>query len=139
MIDVQNIFHKMEQRTLSAAYRFYCQKEIEKAHSAEADITATYEVLLAQLQKYDSLLKNDVSMLHEFSRHSNTADLSGRILRTETGEVFNFGKHKGKSVEEIFKTEKTYYSWMMNGEFPEDTKDLITEIYKRLSSKSGDL
>jgi len=134
-IDVQNIFHKMEQRTLVAAYRFYCNKEIEKAHSAEADITATYEVLLAQLQKYETL-NNDVNQLHEFSRQANTADLSGRILKNEEGkEIFNFGKYKGRLVEDIFKNESSYYSWMMNGEFPQDTKDLITVIYKRISKK----
>lgn len=131
LIDVQNIFHQMEQRTLVAAYKFYCQKELENAHSAEADIIATFEVLEAQLEKYDTL-KNDINFLHEFSSRSNNADLAGRIVFNDKGvEVFNFGKHKDKSVEEIFKSEPSYYKWMMDGDFPLYTKKVITSIRLR--------
>lgn len=131
LIDVQNIFHKMEQRTLSAAYRFYCNKEIQNAHSAEADIQATFEVLEAQLAKYTDL-KNDVEYLHEFSANSNNADLAGRIVYNEQKEeVFNFGKHKGKRVTEVFEAEPSYYDWMMKGDFPMQTKHVITSIRLR--------
>lgn len=130
-IDVQNIFHKMEQRTLVAAYKFYCEKDLEGAHSAEADITATYEVLEAQLDRYDEL-ENDVDFLAEFSERHKTADLIGRIIFDENGvEVFNFGKHKGKSVAEVFRKEPSYYSWMMDGDFPQYTKKVLTAIKLR--------
>lgn len=137
MVDVQNIFHKMEQRTLVAAYRFYCNKEIEKAHSAEADITATYEVLEAQLEKYPDL-KNDVDFLSEFSSNNNVVDFAGRIIYNEKREeVFNFGKHKGKTVMQVFKDEPSYYDWMMKGEFALQTKQVITAIRLReLSTKA---
>jgi len=128
LIDVQNIFHKMEQRTLSAAYKFYCSKELENAHSAEADALATYEVLVAQLEKYDSL-KNDVDFLSQFSSISKNVDLAGRIVFNDKGEeVFNFGKYKGKPVTEIFKTDTSYYDWMMKGDFATNTKNVITQI-----------
>lgn len=128
MIDVQNIFHQMEQRTLSAAYKFYCQKELTNAHSAEADIIATYEILEAQLEKYSDL-KNDMDFLHTFSSRSNNVDLSGRIVYNKNGiEVFNFGKHKDKPVHEVFKNEPSYYTWMMNGDFPLHTKKIITQL-----------
>lgn len=131
LVDVQNIFHQMEQRTLIAAYKFYCGKDLENAHSAEADIIATYEVLEAQLEKYENL-KKDVQFLHEFSNRNNAADLAGRIIFDDKGvEVFNFGKHLGKSVEEIFRQEPSYYSWMMNGDFPLYTKKVITSIRMR--------
>ena len=131
LVDVQNIFHQMEQRTLVAAYKFYCQKELENAHSAEADIIATYEILEAQLDKYDSL-KNDINFLHDFSYRTNAADLAGRIVFNSKGvEVFNFGKHKDKPVEEIFKIEPSYYNWMMQGDFPLYTKKVITSIRLR--------
>lgn len=131
-VDVQNIFHKMEQRTLVAAYRFYCDKELDNAHSANADTRATYEVLKAQLDRYPSL-KNDISFLAEFSRMNKNADLMGRIVFNEAGkEVFNFGKYKGQEVEKIFAREPGYYSWMMQGEFAEDTKRVITRIRMRL-------
>lgn len=137
LIDVQNIFHQMEQRTLIAAYKFYCQKELQNAHSAEADIVATYEILEAQLDKYDTL-KNDVNFLHDFSYRTNAADLAGRIVFNSKGvEVFNFGKHKDKPVEEIFKKEPSYYNWMMDGDFPLYTKKVITNIRLRAMSNKG--
>lgn len=131
-IDVQNIFHRMEQRTLVAAYKFYCGKDLTDAHSAEADTLATYEVLLAQLDKYNNELQNDVNFLAEFSTRGNNVDFAGRIVYNAEGvEVFNFGKHKGCSVTEVFKNEPSYYSWMMNGDFPMYTKKIITEIRLR--------
>lgn len=129
LVDVQNIFHKMEQRTLAAAYKFYCQKELDNAHSAEADINATYEVLEAQLEKYSDLTPN-TEFLHDFSKpKQELLDFAGRIyLDDKNVPTFNFGKHKGKSVESVFKTEPSYYTWMMNGDFPLYTKKIITEI-----------
>ncbi|MEG1758978.1 MAG: 3'-5' exonuclease [Alistipes sp.] len=134
-IDVQNIFHKKEQRTLVAAYKFYCDKSLVDAHSAEADTLATYEVLKAQLDRYDDL-ENDVEMLSEFSSHGETADYAGRIVYNDKGqEVFAFGKHKGQPVAEIFAMEPSYYMWMMNGDFPLYTKKVITEIKFRAKLK----
>jgi DNA polymerase-3 subunit epsilon len=134
-IDVQNIFHKMEQRTLAAAYKFYCSKELENAHSAEADVTATYEVLEAQLEKYDSL-KGDVSFLHTFSSNNDNVDLAGRIVRDKKGvEVFNFGKHKGKPVLDVFRNEPSYYNWMMDGDFPLSTKRVLTMLRLKAFNK----
>lgn len=131
LVDVQNIFHKLEQRTLSAAYQFYCNKSLDNAHSAEADTIATYEILEAQIEKY-SELENNVKFLAEFSQRTPNADLMGRIVFDENGiEVFNFGKHKGKSVEKIFEIEPGYYSWMMNGDFPLYTKKVLTNIKLR--------
>lgn len=131
-VDVQTIFHKMEQRTLSAAYKFYCKKDLENAHSANADTRATYEVLMAQLDKYPSL-KNDIDFLSEFSTQQKNVDLAGRIVYDSNKvEVFNFGKHKGKSVEEVFKhADPGYYAWMMQGDFPQNTKNVITNIKLR--------
>ena len=130
-IDVQNIFHKKEQRTLVAAYKFYCDKDLDDAHPAEADTLATYEVLKAQLDRYPDL-ENDIDKLAEFSTRAETADYAGRILFNEKGEeVFGFGKYKGRSVEEVFRMEPSYYAWMMNGDFPLYTKKVITEIRMR--------
>ena len=130
-IDVQNIFHKKEQRTLVAAYKFYCDKDLDDAHSAEADTLATYEVLKAQLERYPDL-ENDIDKLAEFSTRAETADYAGRILFNEKGEeIFGFGKYKGRSVEEVFRMEPSYYAWMMNGDFPLYTKKVITEIRMR--------
>ncbi len=127
-VDVQNIFHKMEQRTLVAAYKFYCDKDLTDAHSAEADTRATYEVLKAQLDRYPEL-KNDVETLAEFSTRNEAADFAGRILYNDKGEeVFGFGKYKGRVVSEVFQQEPSYYAWMMNGDFPLYTKKIITEI-----------
>ena len=134
-IDVQNIFHKMEQRTLVAAYKFYCQKDLTEAHSAEADTLATYEVLKAQLDRYPEL-QNDVEALAEFSSRGEVADYAGRIGYNEKGEeILLFGKYKGRTVEEVFRIEPGYYAWMMNGDFPLYTKKVITELYLR--SKQG--
>ncbi len=130
-IDVQNIFHKKEQRTLVAAYKFYCDKDLEGAHSAEADTLATCDVLMAQLDRYEDL-ENDVDFLAEYSTRNKTADFAGRIIFDENDrEVFSFGKHKGRSVEEVFEKEPSYYSWMMNGDFPLYTKKVISEIRLR--------
>jgi DNA polymerase-3 subunit epsilon len=130
-IDVQVIFHKKEQRTLEAAYKFYCHKVLENAHSARSDISATYEVLKAQLDTYEDL-ENDVEKLADFSSFNENVDFAGRIIFNENGvEVFNFGKHKGRSVEEVFKEEPSYYSWIMNGDFPLYTKKVLTEIKLR--------
>jgi DNA polymerase-3 subunit epsilon len=131
LIDVQNIFHKMEPRTLNAAYKFYCQKELENAHSAEADILATVDILEAQLDRYPEL-KNDLDFLHNLSSANNNADLAGRIVYNEKGEeIFNFGKHKGKKVVQVFNDEPSYYDWMMKGDFPLQTKQVITSIRLR--------
>lgn len=130
-IDVQVIFHKKEQRTLSAAYKFYCKAELTDAHTAEADTKATYEILKSQLDMYDDL-KNDIDFLSDFSYHKKSADFAGRIVYNDDGiEVFNFGKHKGVSVEEVFAKEKGYYAWMMNADFPLSTKKVLTDIKLR--------
>ena len=145
LIDVQNIFMKMEQRTLKAAYRFYLDKNLENAHAAEADTMATYEVLTAQLDKYQDTeftdrkgktstpVKNSAEALAAFSSHHHNADLMGQFIFNEEGkEVVNFGKHKGKTVEEVFASEPSYYSWMMKADFPLYTKKLITRIKLRM-------
>ncbi len=135
-VDVQVIFHKKEQRTLSAAYKFYCDMELENAHSSKADTAATYEILKAQLDRYPDL-ENDIEKLSAFSAFNNNADLAGRIIFNEGGtEVFNFGKHKGKPVEQVFREEPSYYSWMMNGDFPLNTKQVITAIKLRSFGKA---
>ena len=132
-VDVQNIFHKMEQRNLTAAYRFYCGKELENSHSANADTRATYEVLKSQLDRYPSL-QNDVDYLAAFSTQNKNVDLAGRFVYNEKNEVvFNFGKYKGRSVKEVLKVDSGYYGWMMNGDFPQDTKNVLTKI--KLQSK----
>ncbi len=134
MIDVQNIFHKMEQRTLAAAYKFYCDKEIVNAHSAEADILATFDVFSAQLDRYPDL-KKDVDALHQFTMMNQNVDLAGRIVFNEKKqEVFNFGKHKGKTVDEVFAKEPSYFDWMMQGDFPAETKKVLTALRLRALS-----
>jgi DNA polymerase-3 subunit epsilon len=128
VIDVQNIFHKMEQRTLVAAYRFYCGKQLEDAHSAEADTRATMEVLMAQVEKYDEL-ENNVNFLHDFSRRGSSVDFAGHIVGDSNGiPVFNFGKFKGRSVIEVLKQQPSYYGWMMEAQFPSYTKKVLTEL-----------
>lgn len=141
LIDVQNIFMKMEQRTLKAAYKFYLDKDLKNAHSAEADTTATFEILEAQLDKYQNKefidrkgnisvpVENDMQKLHEFSMHNKNADLMGQLIYNEEDkETFNFGKNKGKTVEEVFLKDPAYYSWMMKADFPQYTKNLLTNI-----------
>jgi DNA polymerase-3 subunit epsilon len=130
-VDVQTIFHKMEQRTLTAAYRFYCNKELEGAHGAEADTLATYEVLKAQLDRYDNL-ENDIDYLSKFSAQNKNADFAGFIIFDEDGvETFNFGKNKGKKVEDVLAEQPGYYGWVMNSDFPLFTKKILTEIKLR--------
>jgi len=127
-IDVQVIFMKMEPRTLSAAYKFFMDKELDNAHSAEADTRATYEVLQAQLDRYPNL-ENDMGKLAEFSAHTRNVDFAGRIVLDENDvEVFNFGKYRGKPVREILDKDPGYYGWMMNGDFPLYTKKVLTNI-----------
>lgn len=129
MIDVQNIFHKMEKRTLIAAYKYYCGKELENAHSAYADTRATYEVLQAQLDKYPETLKNDMTFLSEFSKMNNNVDLAGRMIYDEKGiEIFNFGKYKGIPVKDVLQKDSGYYSWILQGDFPRNTKQELTRI-----------
>jgi DNA polymerase-3 subunit epsilon len=145
LIDVQNIFMKMEQRTLSAAYKFYLNKELDNAHSAEADTKATYEILKAQLDKYGNTefkdrdgkvskpVQNDMNQLQAFSSHHRNADLMGQIIYNENNqEVINFGKYKGKTVEEVFKSDPGYYGWIMKSDFPLYTKKLLTRIKLRM-------
>lgn len=130
-VDVQTIFHKKEQRTLSAGYKFYCNKDLDNAHSAEADTTATYEILLAQLDKYDDL-ENDVKKLSEFTTRKRSADFAGFIVYNNEGkETFGFGKHKGKTVEEVLEREPGYYGWIQNADFPLYTKKVLTGIKLR--------
>lgn len=133
-VDVQNIFHKKEQRTLVAAYKFYCNKDIENAHSAEADIIATYEVLKAQLDKYPDL-ENDINYLAEFSQNSKNKllDFAGRLAVNKDGvPIYNFGKHKDKTIKEIFIKEPGYHAWMINNDFPHYTKKILKEITDKL-------
>jgi DNA polymerase III subunit epsilon len=134
IIDVQNIFHKMEQRTLSAAMKFYCDKELENAHRAMADVEATFEILEAQLEKYPELEKNP-SFLSEFATFgSKTLDFARRIgIDEKDNAVFNFGKYKGTLVLEIFKKDKGYYNWIMNGDFAKDTKNHFTKLYQQVN------
>ncbi len=143
IIDSQKIFHLMEKRNLASAYRFYCHKELIDAHSAEADTIASLEVLEAQVQKYSGqdvvdlkdkklgTISNDMSVLHDLT-NSNLVDLAGRmVLNDKKEEIFNFGKHRGKIVSQVLKNEPMYYDWMMNGNFPLDTKRKLTEIKLR--------
>ena len=147
-IDVQNIFHKMEPRNLRAAYRFYCQKELNDAHQALADTRATYEVFKGQLDKYVgekhedaktgkiTVLENNVKLLSNFSRENRTVDFAGHIIFNEKDEeVFNFGKYKGVPVQKVFTVEPPYYDWMMKADFPLFTKKIITRIYRDVRMK----
>jgi len=127
-VDVQTIFHKMEERTLSAAYRFYCDKTLENAHSAEADTVATYEILKAQLQRYDNL-ENDMKSLSEFTTRKKSVDFAGFIALDDKGrEIFTFGKHKGVLVEKVLEDEPGYFGWIQNADFPLYTKKVLTAI-----------
>src|SRR5690606_7076759 len=147
-VDVQNIFHQMEQRTLKAAYKFYCDKSLDNAHSAEADVRATYEVLLGQLARYEDVewedkagnvskpVVNDVEALHKFTNLSRPVDFAGRMVFDEHGqELFNFGKHKGRTVESVFEQEPSYFQWMMQGDFHLYTKQRLEVIWKRFKEK----
>ncbi|NMA74342.1 MAG: 3'-5' exonuclease [Bacteroidales bacterium] len=130
-VDVQVIFHKMEQRTLEAAYKFYCDKTLEDAHSAEADTRATYEVLKAQLERYEEL-ENDIDFLADFSTHNRNVDFAGRMIYNENDvEVFNFGKYKGVSVEEVLEKDPGYFNWILNSDFTLNTKAMLTKIRLR--------
>ena len=143
IIDAQKIFHLMEKRTLAAAYRFYINKELQESHTAEADAEASMEVLIAQVEKYDGQDVNDISgkKIGEIRNDMETlsklvsadmVDLAGRMIKNDKGEeIFNFGKHKSKAVTAVFKQEPAYYDWMMNGDFPQDTKRKLTEIKLR--------
>ena len=141
LVDVQNIFHKMEPRTLKAAYKFYCGKELVDAHTAEADTIATYEILVSQLERYKDTeyedrdgnvstpIQNDMEALYQFSYNHRNADLVGHIVYNANGEEsFNFGKHKGKTLKEVFGKESQYYDWMMNADFPLSTKNILKEV-----------
>ncbi len=147
-IDVQAIFHKMEKRTLAAAYKFYCQKDLTDAHSALADTRATYEVLKSQIEMYDGVqyedvkgnkstpIVNDMEKLSEFSSYDQNVDFAGRIVYDEKGvEVFNFGKNKGVPVEKVLREQPGYFGWMMDGEFPLYTKKVLTRLRLRMMSK----
>lgn len=136
-IDVQNIFHKMEQRTLIAAYKFYCQKNLEDAHTAMADANATWEVLDAQIQRYDEL-NADVDFLAEFSRYGDTTrlDFAGRLAFNEKGvPIYNFGKHKGRTIEEVLDLEPGYYGWMLDADFPLYTKQCLRQAVNEIKEK----
>lgn len=135
-VDVQVIFHKMEPRTLSAAYSFYCHKELENAHSAEADTRATYEILKAQIEKYEGL-ENDLKFLSDFSQHYKMADFAGFIGYDKDGdEIFNFGKYKNKKVKKVFQEDRGYFSWIQNADFPLYTKKVFTGIQLQQLSNS---
>jgi DNA polymerase-3 subunit epsilon len=151
-VDVQNIFHQMEQRTLKAAYQFYCGKDIENAHSAEADIKATYEVLKAQIERYENQswedkkgvvskpVQNNIEALHAFTNLNKPVDFAARMVYNEDGvEVINFGKHKGRPVEDVFQSEPSYYNWMLNGDFPLYTKRCLEKIWNRFNAKKEQL
>lgn len=136
LLDVQKIFHMMEQRTLSAAYRFYCNKELEGAHGAEVDASATWEVLIAQVVKYPQLGTNIETIL-KFIGEEQVVDFARRFVLENGVEVFNFGKYKGRAVAEVLKAEPQYYDWMMKGDFPLHTKQKLTEIFNRTMLKKG--
>jgi DNA polymerase-3 subunit epsilon len=136
LVDVQRIFHMMEQRTLSAAYRFYCSKILEGAHGAEVDATATLEVLEAQLQKYPQL-GTDVESILKFTGEDQVVDFARRFIFENGVEIFNFGKHKGRPVTDVLKAEPQYYDWMMKGDFPLHTKQKLTEILNRTLLKKN--
>ncbi|MFD2541967.1 exonuclease domain-containing protein [Lacinutrix gracilariae] len=127
-VDVQTIFHKMEQRTLVAAYKFYCNKDLTDAHSAAADTNATFEVLKAQIEKYDSL-ENDTKFLADFSSRKKFADFAGFLIFNKNGEeCFSFGKHKNKRVLDVLNDEPGYFGWLLNADFPLYTKKVLTAI-----------
>ncbi|MEP7277384.1 MAG: 3'-5' exonuclease [Bacteroidota bacterium] len=130
LVDVQKVFHMMEQRTLTAAYKFYCQKNLDGAHSAEADAMATMEILHAQVERYPQI-GNTVESILKFTGEDIIVDFARRFIMEKGIEVFNFGKHKGRAVTEVLKAEPQYYDWMMRGDFPLHTKQKLTEILNR--------
>lgn len=128
-VDVQNIYHKLERRTLAAAYRFYCGKDLENAHSALADTEATLEVLEAQLDRYPDTLENNIGFLSDFSCRDRNVDFAGRFVYNDAGEVeINFGKHKGRLLREILRIEPSYYNWIMQSDFTMNTKQVLTRL-----------
>jgi DNA polymerase-3 subunit epsilon len=133
-VDVQRIFHLMEKRTLGAAYKFYCDKQLENAHSAEADALATYEILEAQLGRYEQL-QEDIDSLADFTKEEDYIDFARRLVMQGGNEVFNFGKYKGRSVREVLKAEPQYYDWMMKADFPLNTKQKLSEIFHNMMLK----
>jgi len=150
-VDVQNIFHQMEQRTLKAAYKFYCQEDLINAHAAEADVIATYKVLLGQLEMYKETefeskqgvksipVVNDVDALHIFTNINKPVDFAGRLVYNDDDEVcFNFGKHKGKTTAQVFSVEPSYYAWMKNGDFPLYTKKKLDEEWAKFNAKKNE-
>jgi DNA polymerase-3 subunit epsilon len=136
LVDVQKVFHMMEQRTLGAAYKFYCQKTLEGAHGAEADATATWEVLEAQIERYPQI-GDTVESIVKFTGEDDLVDLARRFVKDKGIEVFNFGKHKGKPVAQVLKEEPQYYDWMMKGDFPINTKQKLTEMFNKTLIKKG--
>ena len=136
LVDVQKVFHMMEQRTLGAAYKFYCQKTLEGAHGAEADATATWEVLEAQIERYPQI-GDTVESIVKFTGEDDIVDLARRFVKDKGIEVFNFGKHKGKPVAQVLKEEPQYYDWMMKGDFPINTKQKLTEMFNKTLIKKG--
>ena len=136
LVDVQKIFYQMEPRTLSAAYKFYCKKELLNAHSAEADVLATWEVLDAQLERYPQL-GNSIESILKVIGEEESVDFARRMIIQEGKIIFNFGKHKGKQVEDVFRIERSYYDWMMQGDFPQHTKQKVTEILNKVYLKKG--
>ena len=135
-IDVQNIYHKLEKRTLAAAYKFYCGRDLENAHSALADTQATYEVLQAQLDHYPNDLQNDVDFLAEFSRMNRNIDFAGRFVYDESGkELINFGKYKGKAIKDVLSRDPSYYSWIMQGDFTLNTKQVLTKLRLKYAAR----
>jgi len=150
-VDVQNIFHQMEQRTLKAAYKFYCQEDLINAHAAEADVIATYKVLLGQLEMYKETefenkqgvksipVVNDVDALHVFTNINKPVDFAGRMVYNDNDEVcFNFGKHKGKTTAQVFSVEPSYYAWMKQGDFPLYTKKKLDEEWAKFNAKKNE-
>ncbi|MBK6483923.1 MAG: 3'-5' exonuclease [Chitinophagaceae bacterium] len=131
-VDVQRIYHTLEPRNLAAAYKYYCEKELVGAHGAMADVKATYEVLKSQLDRYPQALKNDIDFLHEFSKDGDYVDLGKRMYYENNIEMFNFGKHKGKAVTDVFVAEPSYYDWLLKSEFPLDFKEKIKGIKQRM-------
>lgn len=136
LLDVQKVYHMMEPRTLSAAYKFYCDKTLDNAHSAEADAAATCEILISQLKRYPQL-GNSVESIIKFVGHEPIVDFARRFVMENGIEIFNFGKHKGRAVAEVLKLEPQYYDWMMKGDFAMHTKQKLTEILKRSLLKKG--